>query len=75
MKVRLLPDLKYPPHFDGTLGVDIIDWAFVEKCDSQNINQNSAGTELGVDSRATLTIGWERKKEKKEKNELEKEKE
>ncbi|GMT07862.1 hypothetical protein PENTCL1PPCAC_30036 [Pristionchus entomophagus] len=56
-KVRILPDLKYIPHYEGTIGVEFIDWAFVESCENaQNSNQNAVGMELGVDSRATLTI-------------------
>ncbi|KAF8353528.1 hypothetical protein PRIPAC_95151 [Pristionchus pacificus] len=56
-KVRILPDLKYIPHYDGAIGVEFIDWAFVESCENaQNANQNAVGMELGIDSRATLTI-------------------
>ncbi|GMT35275.1 hypothetical protein PFISCL1PPCAC_26572, partial [Pristionchus fissidentatus] len=56
-KIRILPDLKYIPHYDGTIGVEFIDWAFVESCENgQNANQNAVGMELGIDSRATLTI-------------------
>ncbi|GMR60235.1 hypothetical protein PMAYCL1PPCAC_30430 [Pristionchus mayeri] len=55
--VRILPDLKYIPHYDGAIGVEFIDWAFVESCENaQNANQNAVGMELGIDSRATLTI-------------------
>lgn len=57
-QVRILPDLKYIPHYDGAIGVEFIDWAFVESCENaQNANQNAVGMELGIDSRATLTIG------------------
>lgn len=57
-QVRLLPDLRYSVNYEATNPAEeIIGWAFVESCDQGNINQNSEQTELGVDSRSTLTIG------------------
>ncbi|CAJ0568274.1 unnamed protein product, partial [Mesorhabditis spiculigera] len=56
-RMRVLPDLRYNTDYEASdPRAEVLDWAFVQDCESNNVEQSSEGTELGVDSRMTLTL-------------------
>ncbi|CAJ0961585.1 unnamed protein product, partial [Mesorhabditis belari] len=56
-RMRIMPDLRYKVDYEASdPRAEVLDWAFVQDCASNNVEQSSEGTELGVDSRTTITL-------------------